>query len=271
MPPHPRPLLLGIVNVTRDSFSDGGRYLDPAAAIDHALALVGEGADGIDAGAESTHPDSEDVDAREEIRRLEPVVPILAAQGVRISVDTWKPEVMAEAVRWGAEWINDVRGFEDPASVDAVRDSRVVLIAMHNRSRTHRAARRGGPAGETALESALKFFGERPGALVRSGVPASRIVLDPGMGLFLGPDPRDSVEVLRAIPAFRNFGFPVLISVSRKSFIGSLSGRNPRIHGAGTVAAEVFAAESGADMIRTHDPGALRDALRVAAALGKIF
>jgi len=262
--------VFGIVNVTRDSFSDGGRFLEPAAAIAHAEALLAAGADVIDLGAESTHPDAESVPAEVEIARLRPVVDALVARGVQVSVDTHKPEVMVAMAARGVAWLNDVAGFRSDASVAAAAGSTARLVVMHARNETPRATR--AAAGGDVVAAAAAFFEQRIAALTAAGVARERIVLDPGMGFFLGPDAATSVEMLAGWPSLRRLGLPLLVSVSRKSFLGQLSRqRSSQLSGqpgatgvgdraAATLAAELFLLQQGVDWIRTHDVAALKDA-----------
>lgn len=263
--------ILGILNITRDSFSDGGRYLTPDAAMQHAQQLIADGADVIDLGAESTHPDAEDVDADEELARLAPVLTRLKATGVAVSVDTCKPAVMRGALTLGADYINDVTALATPAAVDAVGNSDARLILMHSTARGARAERvTVDPA--TIVDRIVGFFADRLDNLERAGIARNRLILDPGMGFFLGDRPEASLAVLRDLERLKALGCPVLISTSRKSFIGALlgSGGQPRPvdeRGAGTLATELWAAVHGADYLRTHDVRALRDALALWQAL----
>jgi len=260
--------LLGIVNVTRDSFSDGGRFLAADAAIAHGVELAAAGADVIDVGAESTHPDAEDVPAEEELRRLEPVVRELLKRGLQVSIDTRKPEVMAAMAALGAQWWNDVSGFRSDEAVGVAAGCRARLVVMFARSDSGRAGG-GAAAGDVAL-AASEFFADRIAALTGAGVARERIVLDPGMGLFLGAAPAASLQMLQALGTLRRFGLPLLVSVSRKSFLGSLTGRAAGGRGAATLAAELWAAAAGVDWLRTHDVAALRDGLAVWSALGAL-
>ncbi len=265
--------IFGIVNVTRDSFSDGGRYLDPSAAVEHALRLVEEGADVIDVGAASSHPEAESVSAQEEIRRLEPVLRALVERGIEVSVDSWQVEVQRFALGAGATVLNDIRGFAEPAFYDELAEASAKLVVMFSVSGGSRATRDTTDAA-TVFAGITAFFDERVSALVEAGVARDRIILDPGMGLFLGAAPEPSVMVLRRIGELRDrYGLGVLISVSRKSFVSRLA---VGAHGsplpvgrreAASLAAELFAVERGATMIRTHEPRLLRDALVVSAAL----
>ncbi len=258
--------ILGILNVTRDSFSDGGRFLEPAAALDRARQLLADGAAAIDVGAESTHPDAEAVSAEEELRRLQPVVERLLADGVRVSVDTVKPAVMRQAGRWGVHFLNDVGGMRDPDCIAAAAATDATVIAMFARTDGGRAVRGPGAAG-TVLDEIEHFAAGRLQALAAAGIDRSRVVLDPGMGFFLGDGPEPSLVVLRGLPRLQRLGLPLLVSVSRKSFLGALTGRAAAERGAATLAAELFAARQGVHWIRTHEPGPLRDGLRVQQVL----
>jgi dihydropteroate synthase type 2 len=252
------PGILGIVNLTPDSFSDGGLYLEPSRAIAHARQLARDGADVLDLGPASSHPDAVPVDAPTEIARLGPVLEVLARDGLALSVDSWRPETQRFALARGAAWLNDVRGFADPAFHPELARATCRLVVMHS-------VPRGKAFDWPAL---LAFFEQRVATLVRAGIAESRIVLDPGMGLFLAEDPAPSLEVLRRLPELRRrFGRELLVSVSRKSFLGALTGRSAAERGAATLAAELHAAAQGADWIRTHDVRALRDALAIATAL----
>lgn len=259
--------ILGILNITRDSFSDGGRYLDTDRAITHARQLVADGADLIDIGAESTHPDAEDVPADAEIARLTPVITALRSTGARISVDTHKPAVMRAVLALGVEMINDVTALADPQAVAAVRDSPARLILMHSAAQGARAQRQDtDPA--TIIDRILSFFRGRIAELEAAGINRGRMILDPGMGFFLGRDPRISLAVLRHLDRLAELGLPLCVSTSRKSFLGSVLGNpdQPRPvdqRAAGTLATELWAARAGVAFIRTHDVRALRDAWKL--------
>ncbi|HLQ36969.1 MAG TPA: dihydropteroate synthase [Planctomycetota bacterium] len=254
--------LFGIVNLTRDSFSDGGRFLAADAAIAHARKLRSAGADVLDLGAESTHPDAEDVPAGVEIERLRPVVQALIADGAEVSIDTVKPPVMRAMVELGAQWLNDVSGFRDPEAVAVAAASRANLVVMFSRSKTTKATRENAPV-DGLLAEQRAFFADRMAALQRAGVGRERIVLDPGMGFFLGSTPAPSLHVLEHLAELRDLGQPLLVSVSRKSFLGAVTGRDVGARGAASLAAELWAVQQGADYVRTHDVEALRDALLV--------
>ena len=258
--------ILGILNLTRDSYSDGGLYLDPQAALARAHELLGDGAEMLDVGAESSHPDAEDVPVAEELRRLEPVVGALAAEGARVSVDTCKPEVMARALELGAACINDITGFRDPLAVEAVKRSEARLIVMHSTSAGARAARKAAGSVDWIARIA-GFFVERVAALEAAGVARERLILDPGMGFFLSSEASASLAVLRRIGELQALGLPLCAGVSRKSFIGATLGRATHERAAGSLAAELWCAEQGVEWIRTHDARALHDALRLRRAI----
>jgi dihydropteroate synthase type 2 len=262
-PPH----LLGILNVTADSFSDGGRYLDADAALAHGHALMEAGADVLDVGAASSHPDSTDVGAAEEISRLEPVVREFVRAGIPFSIDSFEPEVQLWALAQGAAYINDIQGFPHADIYPQLAAADARLIVMHGVQGRGRARRQDVPAYEI-WDRLFAFFDERIAALEAAGVARGRLVLDPGMGFFLGTDPAVSLTVLREMKRLRErYGLPVLISVSRKSFLRALTGRDVSDIGPATLAAELYAAGHGAAYIRTHAPGAIKDALAIQAAL----
>jgi len=260
--------IVGIVNLTEDSFSDGGRFLDPKPALAHARELRAAGADVVELGPASSRPEAVAVTADEERRRLAPVVAALVAEGIPVGVDSWQPETQRWAVEHGVAMVNDIRGFPDPGVYQALAASRCQLVAMHSIDEGPRATRVHVDP-DTIVERVMRFLAARVAVLEGAGIGRERLIVDPGMGLFLGSDPRASVEVLRAIGQLReHIGLPVLISVSRKSFLSDLSGRRGiGSRAAATLAAELFAAAAGAAWIRTHDVGALRDALAVAATL----
>lgn len=262
-----QPRIFGILNVTTDSFSDGGKFLDPEAAVAHGKALAAAGADVIDVGAASSHPDSEDVGADEEIRRLEAVVPKLVGAGLPVSIDSFEPAVHEWALGQGVAYLNDIQGFPEPSLYPALAASDVRLVVMHGTQGKGRAKRLDVAAGEIRARI-FAFFDERIAALEATGISRERLILDPGMGFFLGTDPAVSLAVLRDIPRLEaRYGLPVLVSVSRKSFLRAMTGRDVADIAPATLAAEIFAAQAGVGYIRTHDAGALRDALTVMAAL----
>lgn len=265
MPNAPR--IVAIVNITKDSFSDGGRFLAPDAAIEHALSLAGAGADVLELGPASSNPDASLVPAREQIARLTPVLEGLRSCPVPISIDATDPEVLRFALASGVSMLNDVRGFSDRELHTELADGDASLVVVHSLLELERATR-DEATPEAVLASIDRFFDMRLAELVKAGIREDRLIVDPGMGFFLGTDPNASIAVLRQIPALRaRFGRPVFISVSRKSFLRAITGRSVDAVGAATLAAELYAARASADYLRTHDAAALRDGLDVQRAL----
>ncbi|NOT39129.1 MAG: dihydropteroate synthase [Alphaproteobacteria bacterium] len=258
--------IFGVVNATADSFSDGGKYLAPEAAIAHALKLSADGADAIDLGAAASNPDAEAVPPDVEIARLSPIVAALKGK-VELSIDTFAPETQRWALTQNVAWLNDILGFPDRALYPALARSNARLVVMHNvapRGRAERVAT--DPA--TIFDRLFTFFDARLAALEGAGVARERIVIDPGMGFFLGTDPEVSLTVLRRLGELKaRYKLPVLISVSRKSFIRRLAGVEVAASGPATLAAELFASARGAGILRTHDVAALKHALSVWTAL----
>jgi dihydropteroate synthase len=263
-----RPLLVGIVNITADSFSDGGRFLDPAAAIAHARALAAGGADIIELGAAASNIAAAQVPPAEEIRRLDAVISALAGSGIALAIDAFQPETQRYALSRGVAYVNDINGFPDAAMYPDLAASDCRLIVMHAVQDKGRA-RQLDLAPDAVWRRIGAFFAERIARLERAGIGRERLIIDPGMGFFLSGRPDASVRVLAALPQLRQaFALPVMISVSRKSFLGAITGRQqPGERGAATLAAELYAAGRGADYIRTHDPASLSDALAVTATL----
>lgn len=264
------PVLFGIVNITEDSFSDGGRYLDPAAAIAAARRLIADGAAVVDLGAAASNIAARPVAPDEEIRRLDPVITALQAEGVTISVDSFAATTQRFALRCGVGFLNDIQGFAEPSFYPELSASRCRLVVMH-------AVQGRGRARQVAISATdvwsriTEFFVGRIAALEAAGVDRSRLILDPGMGFFLSSAPEASLRVLADIGRLkREFNLPVMVSVSRKSFLAAVTGREDATRlGAATLAAELYAAAQGVDYIRTHDPAALRDGLLVTDALNR--
>ncbi len=263
-----RPPIFGIVNLTADSFSDGGLYLDPAAAIEHSLRLLDEGAAVIDLGPSASNIAAAAVGADEEIRRLEPVVAALEARGAAISVDSFRPETQRWAIARGVAFLNDIKGFENPALYPLLARSKARLIVMHALLERDRAGQADVAEGEV-WRSIEGLFDARTRALEEAGIARERLILDPGMGYFLGRRGEASLSVLANLDRLKGrYGLPVLVSVSRKSFLRALTAQSPPSRlAAATLAAELYAASKGADFIRTHDPAALSDAFKVMEAL----
>ncbi len=265
----PAPSIFGILNITEDSFSDGGRYLDTGAAIAHARALVAGGAAVVDLGAAASNIDARPVGPAEEIRRLNPVIAALAADGTPVSVDSFVPEVQRFAIARGVDFLNDIQGFPDPTLYPELAAAKCRLVVMHAVQGRGRAQRLELSA-DAVWDRIREFFTGRIAALEHAGIARERLILDPGMGFFLSSRPEASLRVLNGIDRLKDeFALPVLVSVSRKSFLRALTGRAAAAElGAATLTAELFAAEKGADYIRTHDPAALSDGLKIIAALG---
>ena len=261
--------ILGILNVTTDSFSDGGKYLAPGAAIFHASAMAESGADIIDIGAASSHPDAQPVAPQTEIDRLVAVIPALKEKGLSLSVDSFSTDVQRWALGQGIDYLNDIHGFPDEALYPVLAASPAKLIVMHAVQARGVAVRTDVASGEI-FGRVTAFFDGRIAALEKAGVARDRLVLDPGMGQFVGTDPENSLIPLRRLAELRaRYSLPLLVSVSRKGFLRKLTGRRPEEAGAVSLAAELFAAGQGADYIRTHAPGALTDGLKLLRALGK--
>jgi dihydropteroate synthase len=256
--------LMGVVNVTPDSFSDGGLFLDPEAAIAHGRELIEQGAAILDVGGESTRPGAEQVPEAEELRRVLPVVEGLAGAGVPISVDTSKAAVAAAALGAGAEIVNDVtalRGDPEMAAVCAERGATVVLMHMLGRPRTMHES----PTYEDVVGEVKAFLAERVDVAVAAGVGAERIWVDPGIGF--GKTADHNLELLRRLGELRGLGRPLVIGTSRKRFIGRVDGSGPEARLGGTVASSVWAAAEGADVLRVHDVAEVRQAMAVATAV----
>ncbi|WP_148260943.1 dihydropteroate synthase [Conexibacter woesei] len=257
--------IMGVLNVTPDSFSDGGQYLDAQAALAHALELERDGAAILDVGGESTRPGAEPVAVEEELRRVVPVIEALSAGGSRaqISIDTIKLPVARAAVDAGATYVNDVTAFRhDPelAGLVADRDLDCCLMHMLGEPRTMQQS----PHYDDVVSDVKAFLEERLAFAVAAGIPEERIQLDPGIGF--GKTADHNLELLRRLDELAAIGRPLLIGVSRKSFLGRITGREVGDRLAATLAANVLAFTKGATIFRVHDVAPLRDALTVAAA-----
>ena len=258
------PLVCGIVNVTPDSFSDGGRFLDRARAVDHGLSLVAEGADLLDVGGESTRPRSTPPSVSDEIARVVPVVEALARHtSVPISVDTSRPEVMREAVAAGASMINDVRALRLPGALHAAADLRVPVCLMHMLGDP--ATMQDAPQYRDVVHEVRQFLLTRIDACHTAGIPSERILLDPGFGF--GKTLTHNLELLSRLPEIADLGFPVMAGLSRKGMLGAITGRDVDHRQAASVAAAMIAAQNGAAILRVHDVAATVDAVSVLRAL----
>jgi dihydropteroate synthase len=255
-----RPVVMGVLNVTPDSFSDGGQFLQPAAAIEHARQLAAEGADIIDIGAESTRPygGTQPTSADDERARLEPVLPAAAALGIPISIDTMKASVAAWALEAGASIVNDVWGLQrDPDMARVVAEHGAPVIMMHNRETADPAV--------DIIADVSEFFSRSLEIAWEAGIAHERIVLDPGIGF--GKTPEQSVACVARLDEWRGFDAPLLIGASRKRFIASIVPSDPSQRLGGSLAAHLLAAEKGAAIIRTHDVAPTLQAFAVAAAI----
>jgi dihydropteroate synthase len=250
---------MGVVNVTPDSFSDGGRFLDPARAIEHALRLRDEGADLVDVGGESTRPGAGAVPLEAELARVVPVVEALAREGVRVSVDTLKPEVMRAAIAAGCAVVNDVNGFRAPGAVEAVIESEVGVVVMHMQG-TPRTMQHS-PRYEDVVAEVSAFLARRARELEAAGVAGERIAIDPGFGF--GKTLEHNRALFRALPRIAGLGWPLLVGVSRKKMLGELSGRPVEARGPASVAAALLAVQNGAAVVRVHDVRETVDAINV--------
>jgi dihydropteroate synthase len=257
--------VMGVVNVTPDSFSDGGRFLEPVAAVAHGARLAAEGAAILDIGGESTRPGAEAVGPEEELRRVVPVVEGLAAArtGSQLSIDTSKADVAGAALDAGATYVNDVTAFRaDPAIAGLVaeRDVECCLMHMLGEPRTMQED----PRYDDVVSDVKAFLEQRLAFAVAEGVPEERVTLDPGIGF--GKTLEQNLELLRRLEEIAAIGRPVMVGTSRKSFLGKLTGRGVDDRLAGTIATNVLAYARGATVFRVHDVAPVRDALTVAAA-----
>jgi dihydropteroate synthase len=262
-----RPLLMGIVNVTPDSFFDGGQFDDPQRAVAHAVRLAEEGADLLDLGAESTRPGALPVSEQEERRRLIPVVTAVAkAVAVPISVDTSKADVARAALDAGAVMINDVTALRgDRAMVDVVAETGAGLVLMHMQGTPETMQR--APHYDDVVGEVARFLAERARFAMDHGVPQDRIVLDPGIGF--GKTLYHNLDLLANLHTFVQVGFPLLVGPSRKGFIGQLTQQSVEARAWGTAGVVALAVQQGANMLRVHDVGPMRDVISVAIAVAR--
>ncbi|MDR3687151.1 MAG: dihydropteroate synthase [Coriobacteriia bacterium] len=259
-----RPLVMGILNVTPDSFSDGGRFDDPAAAVAHAERLISEGAAILDVGGESTRPGAEPVPVVAELSRVRPVVLRYATEDVPVSVDTRHAEVAEACVQAGASIINDVSGFRDRAMVDVAVACDVGVVVMHMLGEPQTMQDR--PYYDDVVVEVGGYLVAQATMLEAAGVARERIALDPGIGF--GKSIEHNLELLRRLPELAELGFPLVLGVSRKRFIGEIGGvEEPLERLGGSIAAALFAAEHGANVLRVHDVAPTLQALAIQQAL----
>ncbi len=257
-----RPLVMGIVNLTPDSFSDQGRHWAPRAAIDHAQKLIQEGADLIDLGAESSRPGAQPVSAAEEIDRLMPVLEALVPTGCPLSVDTTKPVVMRAVIDAGAVMINDIQALREPGALDLIATSGAAVCLMHMQGEPRTMQR--APHYDDVVREVGAFLRERADACLAAGVERTRIVVDPGYGF--GKTVDHNLTLLAHQSVLADLGFALLAGLSRKSTIGAVTGRAVGDRLPGSLAAALIAVQRGARILRVHDVAATRDVLAIWAA-----
>jgi dihydropteroate synthase len=255
----PYPAVMGVLNVTPDSFSDGGQFIAPERALEQARRMIAEGADMIDIGGESTRPyGSQPVSVDEELQRLHPILSDVVSLGVPVSVDSMKSDVVGWALDSGAAVANDVWGLQrDPEMAALLAARKSPVIVMHNRDRVE--------ADIDIMKDIAAFFARSLDIAAKAGISADNIVLDPGIGF--GKTPEQSMTALARLDELRTFGLPLLVGASRKRFISSVAPSEPHQRLGGSIAAHVVAAQGGAKIIRTHDVFETVQALRVATAI----
>lgn len=255
-----RPLVMGVLNVTPDSFSDGGRFQSLDHALSHAEQLIADGVDIIDIGGESSRPGAQALPLEEELRRVMPVIYALRDCGKPLSVDTYKPEVMREAIAAGVDMINDINGFRAEGALTAVNESDCALCIMHMQNAP--ATMQINPEYEDVTDDVARFLNERVEMLVQAGIDRSRLCIDPGFGF--GKTAEHNLTLLRDIGKLaQGVGLPVLAGMSRKSMIGAITGKPIEKRMAGSVAAALIAVAHGAFIVRVHDVAETVDALKV--------
>ena len=254
---------MGVVNVTPDSFSDGGRYASTEAAVAHARTLIAEGADILDIGGESTRPGAEVVTLDEECGRVLPVIEALAGSGVPISVDTRKPALMRDAIAAGASLVNDISSLEAAQALETVAQTSAAVCLMHKQGEP--GTMQQNPLYENVVLEVRDYLAGRIEAALKAGIARERIVIDPGFGF--GKTQEHNLELVRHLSQLTKLGVPVLAGLSRKAMLGRMTGReaHERVHA--SVAAAIYAVEQGASIVRVHDVTATRDALAVWFAL----
>lgn len=260
-----RVLVMGILNVTPDSFSDGGRFLDPHRALDHIERMVSEGADLIDIGAESTRPGSKPIDEQEELRRLKPVLEVIGKRAtVPLSVDTCKAGVAERAIDWGAAIINDISALEhDPRMGRVIAQTEAGLVLMHKRGTPDTMERY--CRYDNVVEEVREYLRTRMNHAEAIGIAREHLLIDPGIGF--AKNAQQNLLLLKGLGAFQELGRPLLIGVSNKSFIGTVTGQPVERRAMGTAAAVAAAVLGGAQMIRVHDVGSMREVIRLSEAI----
>ncbi|PJZ56377.1 dihydropteroate synthase [Leptospira barantonii] len=261
------PTIFGVLNITEDSFSDGGKYLTHSASFQKADSLIGQGANVVDIGAQSSNIQAGLVGPEIEWVRMKNLIPDLIAKGIRISVDSFQPAVIANSLAAGAEFINHIRGFVDEASIREISkfsgtDRKFVLMYSHNHA--NRPDVQSHLTRENVLSEIVKFFRERKKALLNAGISPEQLIFDPGMGFFLSPDFQVSFEVLRRIESLKEEFSPMMVSVTKKSFLGNaLGGLDVSEREIATVIAELYLSIQKVEYIRTHEAKNLKQALQI--------
>lgn len=254
-----RPLVMGIVNVTPDSFSDGGQHFQRDAALAHAQQLIAEGADIIDIGGESTRPGAQPVGVQEELDRVLPIIEGLRGAPVPISIDTCKPQVMHTAIAAGVQMVNDINALQDAAAMNAVTTGNVAICLMHKQGNPQTMQTQ--PQYQNVVAEVGEFLRERIAAAEAAGIRREHIVIDPGFGF--GKTLAHNLDLLRRLDKLRELGVPVLAGLSRKSMLGALTGREAGDRVAASVAAALIAVQNGASIVRVHDVRETVDALKI--------
>jgi dihydropteroate synthase len=260
-----RPLVMGIVNVTPDSFSDGGQHANAVAAIKHAQQLIAEGADIIDIGGESTRPGAQPVSQQEELDRVLPIIEGLCGAPVPLSIDTFKPAVMRAAIAAGAQMVNDINALQDIEAMHAVAQSNVAVCLMHKQGSPQTMQVQ--PHYENVVAEVSEFLRERIASAEASGIARNRIAIDPGFGF--GKTLQHNLDLLRELHTLTELGVPVLAGLSRKSMLGTLTGQSVAERLAASVAAAMIAVQNGANIVRVHDVTATADALKILNAVNE--
>jgi dihydropteroate synthase len=258
------PKVMGIVNVTPDSFSDGGKFAATNLAVEHALKLAAEGADILDIGGESTRPNATPVGLQEELDRVIPVIEALAKQvNIPLSIDTYKPQVMQAAIAAGASMVNDVRALQEHGAMEIVANSNVGVCLMHMQGTPQ--TMQDNPHYNDVVNDVSAFLAERLQASIDAGIVRDRILLDPGFGF--GKTREHNITLLQNLESFATLGQPLLVGLSRKSVLGQMTGNDVDARLYASIAASVLAAQKGAKILRVHDVKATVEALKVVAAI----
>jgi dihydropteroate synthase len=255
-----RPLVMGILNITPDSFSDGGMYLDSNAALKRADKMIEEGVDIIDIGGESTRPGSQTVSADEELKRITPIIEgIKKISDIAISIDTYKPEVMKEVIDMDIAMINDIYALQKPNAIDMIKKSNVGVCIMHMQG-TPKTMQLN-PTYKNVVSEVISFLEERANLIVNEGINKSRIILDPGFGF--GKTFEHNIDLLQNIESFQSLNLPILVGLSRKSFIRKILNGDHDDHLSGSISAAILSVLKGAKILRVHDIKETQSALKI--------